>query len=46
MSATGSRPAAATGTFGVLPFASMIPAFQCPELRKHSGVGLSDLLQT
>jgi len=24
----------------------MIPAFQCPELRKHSGVGRFDLLLT
>ncbi|AVK02542.1 hypothetical protein CSB93_7036 (plasmid) [Pseudomonas paraeruginosa] len=24
----------------------MIPTFQCPELRKHSGVGRFDLVQT
>jgi hypothetical protein len=46
MSATGSRLAAAARTFGVLPFASMIPAFQGDELRKHSSVSLNDLLQT
>jgi hypothetical protein len=37
---------AAVGTFGALPFASMIPSFQSPGLRKHPGVGLDDLLQT
>lgn len=37
---------AAIGTFGALPFARMIPTFQSPELRKHSGVGRCDLLQT
>ncbi|MBK1655015.1 hypothetical protein CKO29_09925 [Allochromatium vinosum] len=46
MSATGSRLAAAIGTFGALPFACMIPTFQGPGLRKHPGVGLNDLLQT
>ncbi|WP_207161519.1 hypothetical protein, partial [Rhabdochromatium marinum] len=45
-SATGSRLAAAINTFGALPFTRMILIFQCPELRKHSGVGLGDLLQT
>ena len=44
--ATGSYVSVAARTFGVLPFASMIPAFQCPGLRKHPGVGLTDLLQT
>lgn len=37
---------AAVGTFGALPFASMIPTFQGPGLRKHPGVGLTDLLHT
>jgi len=46
MSATGSCLAAAVKTFGALPFASMIPTFQCPGLRKHPGVGLDDPLQT
>jgi hypothetical protein len=46
MSATGSILSDAVGTFGALPFASMIPTFQGPELRKHPGVGLDDLLQT
>jgi hypothetical protein len=39
-------PKAADKTFGALPFASMIKSFQRPELRKHPGVGLNDLLQT
>ena len=43
MYTTGSCPRAATGTFGALPFASMIPTFQGPGLRKHPGVGLDDL---
>jgi len=45
----GQQPApacAAGGTFGALPFASMIPPFHSPELKKHSGVGLDDLLLT
>jgi hypothetical protein len=29
-----------------LPFANMILTFQGPELRKHPGVGLDDLLPT
>ncbi|WP_292257128.1 hypothetical protein, partial [Marinospirillum sp.] len=33
-------------TFGALPFASMILPFQSGELRKHSPVGLNDLLLT
>jgi hypothetical protein len=37
---------AAAETFDALPFVSMIPAFQCPELVWHPGVGLNDLLQT
>jgi len=37
---------AAIKTFGALPFASMIPTFQSGELRKHSPVGLNDLLHT
>ena len=46
MSATGSYVSVAAGIFGAFPFASMIPAFQSPGLRKHPGVGLDDLLQT
>jgi len=46
MSATGSCLAAAVKTFGALPFASMIPTFQRPGLRKHPGVGPDDPLQT
>jgi hypothetical protein len=46
MSATGSILSDAAETFGALPFASMIPTFQGPGLRKHPGVGLDDLLQT
>jgi len=46
MSATGSYLVVAVETFGALPFASMIPTFQGPGLRKHPGVGLDDLLQT
>ncbi|WP_207161517.1 hypothetical protein, partial [Rhabdochromatium marinum] len=45
-SATGSRLTAAIRTFGALPFTSMTLIFQCLELRKHSRVGLNDLLQT
>ena len=39
---TGSDPpeGVAVRTFGTLPFASMIPSFQGPGLRKHPGVGL------
>jgi hypothetical protein len=37
---------AAAGTFGALPFASMISALQSGELRKHSPVRLNDLSQT
>ena len=46
MSATGSRLAAATETFGALPVAGMIPAFQSGGPRKHPPVGLGDLLRT
>jgi len=46
MSTTGSCLATATETFGALPFASVIPVFQSPGLRKHPGVGLDDLLLT
>jgi hypothetical protein len=46
MSVTGSRLATTMETFGALPFTSMISTFQGPELRKHSGVGLIDLLPT
>jgi hypothetical protein len=46
MSATGSCLSAAVETFGVLPFASVIPTLQSSELRKHSPVRLNDLLQT
>jgi hypothetical protein len=46
MFATGSCLAAATRTFGALPFASMILVLQSGELRKHSPVRLDDLLQT
>jgi hypothetical protein len=46
MSATGSCLAAATETFGALPFACMIPVFQSSELRQHSLVGINDLLPT
>jgi hypothetical protein len=46
MAATGSFLAEAMKTFGALTFASMIPTFQCPGLRKHPGVGLDDLLPT
>jgi len=38
--------AVTAGTFGALPFASMIPALQSGELRKHPPVRLADLLQT
>jgi len=31
---------------GALPFAGVIPAFQCSGLRKHPEVGPDDLLQT
>jgi hypothetical protein len=46
MSATGSYVVVAIRTFGALPFASMILTFQSGELRKHSPVGLGDLLPT
>ncbi len=46
LSATGFTLASAVETFGALPFASVIPTFQCPGLRKHPGVGLTHLLQT
>ena len=39
-----SRPA--DQTFGALPFARMIRPFQSPGLRKHPGVGLTDLYVT
>jgi hypothetical protein len=45
MSAPGSRNPA-EGTFGTLPFASMIPTFQSTELAEYPGVSLNDLLQT
>lgn len=37
---------AAVGTFGALPFASMILTFQGSGLRKHPEVGRFNLLQT
>ena len=43
------RPApafAAETIFDALPFASMIDPFQGPGLRKHPGVGLTDLSHT
>jgi hypothetical protein len=43
MSATGSCLSATRKTFDALPFVNMILPFQCPELRKHPGVGLNDL---
>jgi hypothetical protein len=46
MSVTGSRLVMAVKTFGALPFTSMISTLQSSELRKHSLVRLSDLLQT
>ena len=46
LSHTGSRLAAAVGTFDALPFASMIPTLQSSELRKHSLVRLNDLCET
>jgi len=44
MFTTGSSlEEAAKGTFGALPFTSMIPSFEGPGLRKHPGVGIDDL---
>ena len=46
MSATGSPLARTAGTFGVFPYACMIPTLQNSELRKHLLVRLNDLWQT
>ncbi len=44
MSATGSGLATAAGTFGALPFASMVPAFLESGAGESPGVDLDDLL--